>query len=172
MDYYTKCEHWVCGWLCRPGCLVVSSCTPALHYHHTNQVAQVLITCGFMLPHPHTISGLGRGPVCLIRTALHSQVTPQPHKEDTNPGLSPFFCVRLCVVCALPVFAGAAASAAIAMERGTFTKQEWAEVLGPDPSKLDNTVRCGAWCVGLRSRCCRPLVLAVGGAAWCLFGGL
>jgi hypothetical protein len=36
---------------------------------------------------------------------------------------------------------GAAASAAIAIERGTFTKQEWEEQLGPDPAKLDNTVK-------------------------------
>jgi hypothetical protein len=36
--------------------------------------------------------------------------------------------------------AGATASAAIAIERGTFSRQEWEEQLGPDPAKLDNTV--------------------------------
>lgn len=46
----------------------------------------------------------------------------------------------LCVVCLCAP--GAAASAAIAIERGTFSKQEWEEQLGPDPAKLDNTVRC------------------------------
>jgi hypothetical protein len=43
-------------------------------------------------------------------------------------------CCRVCVT-------GAAASAAIAIERGTFSKQEWEEQLGPDPAKLDNTVK-------------------------------
>lgn len=37
--------------------------------------------------------------------------------------------------------AGAAASAAIAIERGTFSRQEWEEQLGPDPAKLDNTFK-------------------------------
>lgn len=35
----------------------------------------------------------------------------------------------------------AAASAAIAIERGTFTKQEWEDQLGPDAAKMDNTVK-------------------------------
>lgn len=35
----------------------------------------------------------------------------------------------------------AAASAAIAIERGTFTKAEFEAQLGPDPATLDNTVR-------------------------------
>jgi hypothetical protein len=35
----------------------------------------------------------------------------------------------------------AAASAAIALERGTFSREEWEAALGPDPSKLDTSVR-------------------------------
>lgn len=35
----------------------------------------------------------------------------------------------------------AAASAAIAIERGTLTKAEYEQQLGPDPATLDNTVR-------------------------------
>jgi hypothetical protein len=37
----------------------------------------------------------------------------------------------------------ASATAAIAIERGTFTHAELDEQMGPDPATLDNTPRCG-----------------------------
>jgi len=48
---------------------------------------------------------------------------------------------RAVLCCAVLWLSGAAASAAIAIERGTFTKQEWEDQLGPDAAKMDNTVK-------------------------------